>query len=828
MRALVILGSSTSSATATTLSPPPPYHHHHQRSTRPPSLSRSPPPSISTVHSLPASLSALRCDPKPQLRTLADLASGLAADGRLDDFAAVADHVVASGAEASLFVAELDVELVGRGLARGLREGRLWSFVEALRMVEKLGIAPAKFVDGAMMNLLGKECERLMDCGDVKSLVQVMETLAGFKFPVRELVKPADVIRALIDQRMPNLAIRYACIFPHAQILFCTIIHEFGKKGDLVSALKAYEACKTSSSGPNMFVYRKIIDVCGLCGDAEESRHICEDLLNQGIVPNIYVFNSLMNVNAHDLSYTLHIYKTMQNVGVTLDMATYNILLKACCLAGRVDLAKEIYQEVRDLESTRVLKLDVFTYSTIIKVFADAKLWQMALQIKDDMLRAGVTPNTVTWSSLISACAKACLVERAIQLFEEMLLAGCEPNSQCCNILLHACVEACQFDRAFRLFQAWKDRKLAKTLSRDHGSRKQSLSSIVRQKENSSHAPENASKTRRTSFSGRFPFSPTTTTYNILMKACGTDYRRAKALMEEMKAAGLTPNHISWSILIDLCGGAGNVEGALQLLKTMRAAKIQPDVIAYTTAIKVCVDGGQLKRAFSLYEEMKRYQVEPNLVTYNTLLRARSRYGSLHEVRQCLAIYQDMRKAGYKPNDHYLKALIEEWCEGVIQDNDMNQGEVSSIEGTDLSKPNSLLLEKVAVYLQRSIAESLAMDLQGLSKVEARIVVLAVLRMIKENYSLGNEVNDDVLIILGVSEINAKPTDQRSELKDAIVKLLKNELGIDVLLIEPRSGRTPSRESETSTRRPVVLQRIKLTRKSLHDWLHRRAVATSK
>lgn len=87
--------------------------------------------------------------------------------------------MVASGAEASLFVAELDVELVGRGLARGLREGRLWSFVEALRMVEKLGIAPAKFVDGAMMNLLGKECERLMDCGDVKSLVQVMETLAG-------------------------------------------------------------------------------------------------------------------------------------------------------------------------------------------------------------------------------------------------------------------------------------------------------------------------------------------------------------------------------------------------------------------------------------------------------------------------------------------------------------------------------------------------------------------------------------------------------------------------------------------------------------------------
>jgi pentatricopeptide repeat protein len=49
-------------------------------------------------------------------------------------------------------------------------------------------------------------------------------------------------------------------------------------------------------------------------------------------------------------------------------MASYNILLKACCLAGRVDLAQDIYREVQHLESSGMLKLDVFTYSTIVKV----------------------------------------------------------------------------------------------------------------------------------------------------------------------------------------------------------------------------------------------------------------------------------------------------------------------------------------------------------------------------------------------------------------------------------------------------------------------------
>jgi pentatricopeptide repeat protein len=51
----------------------------------------------------------------------------------------------------------------------------------------------------------------------------------------------------------------------------------------------------------------------------------------------------------------------------------------------------------------------------------------------------------------------------------------------------------------------------------------------------------------------------------MLMKACGSDYHRAKALMDEMKTVGISPNHISWSILIDICGVSGNVSGAVQV-----------------------------------------------------------------------------------------------------------------------------------------------------------------------------------------------------------------------------------------------------------------------
>lgn len=77
----------------------------------------------------------------------------------------------------------------------------------------------------------------------------------------------------------------------------------------------------------------------------------------------------------------------------------------------------------------------------------------------------------------------------------------------------------------------------------------------------------------------------------------------------------------------------------------------------------------------------------------------------------------------YRSNDYCLKQLIEEWCEGVIQGNNQKMQEFTSSQGAGLSGSGSLLLEKVAVHLQKNLAESLAVDLQGLTKVQFNILL---------------------------------------------------------------------------------------------------------
>lgn len=82
---------------------------------------------------------------------------------------------------------------------------------------------------------------------------------------------------------------RYAHIFPHVQILLCTIIREFGKKGDLDSALTVFEVSKQDLDSPNMFAYRTIIDVCGLCGEYLKSRPIYKVLI-------LHIMHKLVNL----------------------------------------------------------------------------------------------------------------------------------------------------------------------------------------------------------------------------------------------------------------------------------------------------------------------------------------------------------------------------------------------------------------------------------------------------------------------------------------------------------------------------------------------------
>lgn len=109
--------------------------------------------------------------------------------------------------------------------------------------------------------------------------------------------------------------------------------------------------------------------------------------------------------------------------------------------------------------------------------------------------------------------------------------------------------------------------------------------------------------------------------------------------------------------------------------------------------------------------------------------------------------------------------------------------------------------------------------------------------------SSAGDVITDVQIILGVQQIGTAAAKHGSGVKETIIKLLQHDLGVEV--VSPGSKTETDRNygeinsadesSDTEdnrersvlpsqldfpTRKPAVLQRLKITKASLHSWLH--------
>uniref|UniRef100_A0A452XFI6 PROP1-like PPR domain-containing protein n=1 Tax=Aegilops tauschii subsp. strangulata TaxID=200361 RepID=A0A452XFI6_AEGTS len=739
------------------------------------------------------------------------VASNLAGAGRLGDFLIAAEGLRAASGDAG-FAARINWRLLSRGVVAALREHGLPHVLEFLRDADRIGVHATVMLDADASDAVAAACRQLLDERIMAEFVEAIEALANCGFFVKGIVDPMDVLKIFVRKRDPDMAIRYARIFPHSQLLLCNTMEAFGKRKELKHALKVFGALKDQLGGINMFACRSIIDICSHCGSSVQARIIFEGLLAEKITPNTHVFNSLMNANAHSMSYNFSVYKHMQKLGVRPDLASYNILLKTCCNAREFNTAQEIYEEMKKKEHDGILKLDVFTYSTMMKVFAEAKMWKMASNIKDDMRAVGARLNLVTWSSLINAYANSGLVDGAIEILEEMIRDGCQPTAPCFNIILTALVKSCQYDRAFRLFNSWIEFGIKVSLSLEQ---KGSLP------DNFTFCEEHPGTNGGTILV--VPFRPTVTTYNILMMACGTNDERAKSVMNEMKRNGLCPDRISWSILMDIYGTSKNRNGAIQALRRMQRVGIKLNVSAYTVAIKACVESKDLKLALHLFEEMKAHQLKPNMVTYRTLLTARSKYGSLKEIQKCLAIYQEMRQAGYQAYDYYLKELIVEWSEGVLSSDGGNRNFYHLDRKDERNESFNLFLEKVARFLQKDVDQNQTVDVRGLSKVEARIVVLSTLRKIKEKHLLGRAVQDDLVIITGHEKTSYTDVETTAtDVKHAITAVLTDELGLEVFVgPESRPPVSSKLRAPSRPRRPQGM--IKITVNSLNHWLKRKS-----
>nr|CAD1821279.1 unnamed protein product [Ananas comosus var. bracteatus] len=180
------------------------------------------------------------------------------------------------------------------------------------------------------------------------------------------------------------------------------------------------------------------------------------------------------------------------------------------------------------------------------------------------------------------------------------------------------------------------------------------------------------------------PAPPDAYTYNFLVRrlARSRPVSAVYAFIEELRRdAGLRPDLVTYTILIDAVCRSGNLREAVRLLGVLTDAGFKPDCYLYNTIMKGYCMMDECGGVMEVYNRMRDEGVEPDLVmqkkapfpqklkavlfmmvqyvTYNTLVYGLSKAGMISQARKFLSVMAEM---GHFPDAVTYTALMSGMC----------------------------------------------------------------------------------------------------------------------------------------------------------------------
>ncbi|KAE9615818.1 putative tetratricopeptide-like helical domain-containing protein [Lupinus albus] len=144
------------------------------------------------------------------------------------------------------------------------------------------------------------------------------------------------------------------------------------------------------------------------------------------------------------------------------------------------------------------------------------------------------------------------------------------------------------------------------------------------------------------------------------------DIGRMNELLAEMEEMKISPNVITFGILVNHLCKARRIDEALQVFDRLRGkgesniVGVEPDVVLYNTLIDGLCKVGREEEGLRLLEEMKTVSKHrPNTITYNCLIDGLCKAGNVDNAR---ALYNQMIADGLQPSVVTLNTLIDGFC----------------------------------------------------------------------------------------------------------------------------------------------------------------------
>jgi len=302
-----------------------------------------------------------------------------------------------------------------------------------------------------------------------------------------------------------------------------------------------------------------------------------------------------------------------------IDNIVFNTVLQVCAAAGAdaaVEAMPQLIAEMQEYEQqypASEATVDVVSYNTLLKAYARLGNVQKSFELFERFKQNGIVPDDVTFSTLLDVCIDEDEHQLASVALDRMSEHGVQMNCVVLTTLMKGFVRSKRLDKALQLYDSMRSSSAIKPDMITH-------SMLIKA---FCDASDMSSALRILEDLLESGCDIDDVVFTHLIEGCAqvTNVRLAERLFHDMRRANITPSVYTLNGLVKIYGKQREYQAqAAQLIRSMEAEfGIAPTVVIYT-----CLVSGQIRTknyadAYKTFCWM-RETMEPDLHGFQTMV----------------------------------------------------------------------------------------------------------------------------------------------------------------------------------------------------------------
>ncbi|XP_003516564.2 pentatricopeptide repeat-containing protein At5g66520 [Glycine max] len=456
-------------------------------------------------------------------------------------------------------------------------------------------------------------------CSNMKELMQIHGQLLK-KGTIRNQLTVSTLLVSYARIELVNLAytrVVFDSISSPNTVIWNTMLRAYSNSNDPEAALLLYHQMLHNSVPHNSYTFPFLLKACSALSAFEETQQIHAHIIKRGFGLEVYATNSLLRVYA--ISGNIQSAHVLFNQLPTRDIVSWNIMIDGYIKFGNLDMAYKIFQAMPEK--------NVISWTTMIVGFVRIGMHKEALSLLQQMLVAGIKPDSITLSCSLSACAGLGALEQGkwIHTYIEKNEIKIDPVLGC--VLTDMYVKCGEMEKALLVFSKLEKKCVCAWTAiigglAIHGKGREALDWFTQMQ--------------------KAGINPNSITFTAILTACSHAglTEEGKSLFESMSSVyNIKPSMEHYGCMVDLMGRAGLLKEAREFIESM---PVKPNAAIWGALLNAC----QLHKHFELGKEIGKILIELDPDHSGRYIHLASIYAAAGEWNQVVRVRSQIKHRG--------------------------------------------------------------------------------------------------------------------------------------------------------------------------------------